>query len=73
MAREIVEVPLAGKITRVECKVGDSISEGDVICYIESMKMENCILAPVTGKVTEIKVTGGQVVDTGDVIAVIEY
>ena len=73
MAREIVEVPLAGKITTVKCNVGDSIGEGDVVCYIESMKMENCILAPVTGKVTEVKVTGGQVVDTGDVIAVIEY
>jgi biotin carboxyl carrier protein len=72
LAKEIMEVPIAGKITRVECKVGETVSEGDVVCYIESMKMENSILAPITGKVTEIRVTSGQAVDTGDVIAVIE-
>lgn len=73
MAKEIVEVPITGKIISVECKVGDVIKEGDTICYIESMKMENPILAPVSGKITEIKVTVGQVVSNGNVIAVIEY
>jgi biotin carboxyl carrier protein len=73
LAREIVEVPLSGKITTVECKVGSNVAEGDVICYIESMKMENAIMAPVAGKITEIKVSPQQVVDTGELIAVIEY
>lgn len=73
MAREIVEVPISGKITTIECKVGSAVAEGDVICYIESMKMENAIMAPVAGKITEIKVSPQQVVDTGDLIAVIEY
>ena len=73
MAQEIVEVPITGKITSVEVKVGDVVQEGDVICYIESMKMENPILAPVAGKITEIKVAAGQVVETGNLIAIIEY
>ncbi len=73
MAREIVEVPITGKIVRIEAKVGDAVKEGDVICFIESMKMENPILAPVAGKITEIKVSVGQVVRTGDFIASIEY
>ena len=73
MAQEIVEVPITGKITSVEVKVGDEVKEGDVICLIESMKMENPILAPVAGKITEVKVSAGQTVETGNVIAIIEY
>ena len=73
MAKEIVEVPISGKITTVEVRVGDQVKEGDTICYIESMKMENAIMAPVSGMITEVKVSPSQVVDTGDLIAVIEY
>lgn len=73
MAKEIVEVPISGKITTVEVTVGKDVKEGDTICYIESMKMENAIMAPVSGKITEIKVAPSQVVDTGDLIAIIEY
>ena len=73
MPQEIVEVPITGKLTSVEVKVGDAVQEGDVICYIESMKMENPILAPLAGKITEIQVSAGQVVETGKVIAIIEY
>ncbi len=73
MAQEIVEVPITGKITSVEVKVGDACQENDVICIIESMKMENPILAPVAGKIIEIQVSAGQMVETGNVIAIIEY
>ncbi len=73
MAQEIVEVPITGKLTSVEVEVGDEVQEGDVICYIESMKMENPILAPVAGKITEIKVSAGEVVETGNLVAIIEY
>lgn len=73
MAQEIVEVPITGKVTSIEVKVGDVVQEGDVICFIESMKMENPILAPVAGTITEIKVTAGQVVETGNLIATLEY
>ncbi len=73
MAREIVEAPITGKIISVEARAGGKVSEGDTLCLLESMKMENPILAPVTGTVVEIKVTDGQVVKSGDVIAIIEY
>jgi len=73
LAQEIVEVPITGKITSVEVKVGDAVQEGDVICIIESMKMENPILAPVAGTITEMKVSAGQAVESGNVIAIIEY
>ena len=73
MAQEIIEAPITGKITTVEVKVGDTLQEGDVLCFIDSMKMENPILAPVGGKITELKVSADQVIDTGSLIAIIEY
>ncbi len=73
MAREVIEVPISGRITTVEVKTGDKVKADDVICYLESMKMENAIMTPVSGTVAEIRVSPNQVVDTGDVLAVIEY
>jgi len=73
LSQERVEVPITGKIVSVDVKVGDAVAEGDVICYIESMKMENPILAPVAGVIKGIDVSVGQVVETGSLIAVIEY
>ena len=73
MAQEIIEVPITGKIISVEVKAGDVIEEGNTVCFIESMKMENPILAPVTGTVTEVRVSVGEVVETGNVLAIIEY
>lgn len=73
MARETVEVPMAGKIISVEVKVGDTVKEDDVLCILESMKMENPIVAPVSGTVVEVGVTSGTMVEAGKPIAVIEY
>ncbi|MFC1913115.1 DUF2118 domain-containing protein [Chloroflexota bacterium] len=74
MAQEIIEVPLTGKITGVEVKVGDKVKEGDVICFIESMKMENPIIVPVKdGTIVQLDVAVEQVVKPGEIIAIIEY
>lgn len=73
MSQEIVEVPIAGKIISVEVKPGDKVNEGDTICMLESMKMENPILSPVNGTITEVGVAAEQVVQPGETIAIIEY
>ncbi len=73
MAQERVEFPITGTVISVNVKVGDEVKEGDVLCLLESMKMENPILAPVNGKVTEINLSSGQVVQAGELVAVIEY
>ena len=73
MAKETVEVPITGKIISVDVKVGQAVKEGDLICTLESMKMENPILAAVSGTVVEVAVKADQVVKSGEKIAVIEY
>jgi len=73
MAQEIVEAPITGTIISIEVKVGDSVKEGDVLLYIESMKMENPIMSPVDGKVSEIKIAPKQVAESGKPLIVIEY
>ena len=73
MAQEIVEVPITGKIVSVNVKPGDKVKEGDTLCLLESMKMENPILAPVDGTIIQIGITVDQVVKPGETIAIIEY
>jgi len=73
VARETVEVPITGKILSVNVKVNDQVKEGDTLCLLESMKMENPILAPVDGTITQVEVTAEQVVKPGNIIAIIEY
>jgi len=71
--QEVIEAPIPGKILSVEVTVGNSVNEGDTVCVIEAMKMENPILAPVKGSITQVGVSPNQVVKTGQLIAVIEY
>jgi len=73
LAQETVEVPITGRIIGVNVKQGDAVKEGDILCLLESMKMENPILAPVDGTITQLEVTVEQVVKPGEIIAVIEY
>lgn len=73
MAQEIVEVPITGKIISVNVKPGDQVQEGDVICILESMKMENPILAPIDGTINQVGVNADQVVKPGETIAIIDY
>ena len=67
-----IEAHITGNIWKIEVAVGDSISEGDTVVILESMKMEIPVLAEVAGTITEMKVAEGEVVRDGDPIAVIE-
>ncbi len=63
-----VSAPMPGRIVSVKVNVGDSVSEGDVLCILEAMKMENEIMAPSAGKVVAVNVSGGDNVNTGDTL-----
>ena len=66
-----VASPFPGTIVRIDVKVGDEVSEGDVICVVEAMKMENDITAPVDGRVVAINVNQGQSVASEQTLVVI--
>jgi acetyl-CoA/propionyl-CoA carboxylase biotin carboxyl carrier protein len=69
---ESLPSPLQGTVLKVAVEQGAEVSEGDLICVIEAMKMENEITAHRSGKVIALNVTEGAAVGSGDVIAVIE-
>jgi acetyl-CoA/propionyl-CoA carboxylase biotin carboxyl carrier protein len=67
-----VTVPMQGTIVKVLVSVGDTVEEGQTVCVLEAMKMENNIAADKPGTVTEVKVEAGQSVGSGDVVVTIE-
>ena len=69
---EALPSPLQGTILKVAVAEGAEVSEGDLICVIEAMKMENEITAHRSGKVTSLNVAEGAAIGSGDVIATIE-
>jgi len=69
----VVEFPIPGKVVRVNVKEGDEVKEGDVLCILESMKMENPILAPVGGTITKFEASAGSTVNADALVAIIEY
>ena len=69
---ESLPSPLQGTVLKVAVEQGAEVSEGDLICVIEAMKMENEIAAHRSGKVTTLNVTEGAAVSSGDTLAVIE-
>ncbi|WP_135613116.1 sodium-extruding oxaloacetate decarboxylase subunit alpha [Methanococcoides sp. AM1] len=62
---------MQGMILSINVNVGDTVEEGDKICVIEAMKMENAIHAPASGVVKEIFVSEGDPVGTGEVLMAI--
>ena len=64
--------PLQGSVFKVEVTEGAEVSEGDLICVIEAMKMENEITAHRSGKVTSLPVSVGDAVAPGDTLVTIE-
>jgi glutaconyl-CoA/methylmalonyl-CoA decarboxylase subunit gamma len=66
-----VTSPLPGSVVKVAVSVGQDVKRGDVLLTLESMKMENSILAEQDGKVTAVLVSAGQSVMQDDVLVVL--
>jgi len=64
--------PLQGSVFKVLVEEGATVEEGDLVCVIEAMKMENEIAAHRSGKVTSLAISVGDAVNSGDVLAKIE-
>ena len=70
-AGEAVTAPMPGTILKVNVQNGQAVKEGDLLCVLEAMKMENEIMAPKSGTVAQVVTSKGASVSTGDVLVVI--
>ena len=64
-----IEAGAAGKVFKLEKKVGDSVKKGDAILVLEIMKMETPVVAPEDGTVASIDVAVGGAVEAGALLA----
>ena len=66
-----VKSPLPGSVIKVLVSVGQAVKKGDTLLTLESMKMENPVLAEQDGTVKQIAVTPGQNVMQDDLLIVL--
>ncbi|MFD3190578.1 acetyl-CoA carboxylase biotin carboxylase subunit [Sedimentitalea sp. HM32M-2] len=60
--------PMPGLITKVNVAVGDEVQEGQALCAVEAMKMENILRAEKKGTVSKINANPGDSLAVDDVI-----
>ncbi len=58
-----VTAPLNGKVVKINVKANDTVSSGDTLLVIESMKMENRIISPKDAAIAEVLVQNGDLVE----------
>ncbi|MFN0025956.1 MAG: biotin/lipoyl-binding carrier protein [Acidimicrobiales bacterium] len=66
-----VKAEIAANVWQVVVEVGATVSDGDELIILESMKMEIPVVAPCDGTVTELRVKPEDQVQEGDVLVVI--
>ncbi|ARV81076.1 acetyl/propionyl/methylcrotonyl-CoA carboxylase subunit alpha [Mycobacterium intracellulare] len=64
--------PMPGNVIRLGAAIGDTVTAGQPLIWLEAMKMEHTITAPVDGVLAELDVKTGQQVEVGAVLARVE-
>lgn len=64
--------PMPGKITKLLKKVGEPVSEGDVLVVMEAMKMEYSLKAGVSGVLSKVNCSVGDQVTLGKILCSID-
>ena len=67
-----VEAGAAGKVFKLDTKVGDAVKKGDTVVTIEAMKMEIPVVAPQDGTVASIDVAVGDACEAGTLLATLK-
>jgi propionyl-CoA carboxylase alpha chain len=69
VARGSLVAPMPGAVIRLGANLGDVVTAGQPLVWLEAMKMEHTITAPVDGVLIELDVSVGQHVEVGAVLA----
>jgi propionyl-CoA carboxylase alpha chain len=64
--------PMPGSVIRLGADLGDTVTAGQPLVWLEAMKMEHTITAPVDGVLIQLDVNVGQQVEVGAVLARVE-
>jgi biotin carboxyl carrier protein len=67
-----VAAEMVASVASLSVEPGASVSAGDMLVLLESMKMEIPVLAEHAGVVREFRVAPGDVVQEGDVLVVLD-
>lgn len=60
--------PMPGLVVKLDVEVGDEVQEGQALCTIEAMKMENILRAEKKGVVSKVNAGAGDSLAVDDVI-----
>jgi len=63
---------IPGKVVSIAVQEGDSVKQGDIICTLESMKMQVSVKSHKNGSIKSIKIKVGGTVAKNDIVAEIE-
>jgi acetyl-CoA/propionyl-CoA carboxylase biotin carboxyl carrier protein len=69
---DVLPAPLQGNMWKVLVKQGDTVTEGQLLCIIEAMKMENEITAHKAGTIVDLPIAEGEPIQAGAPIATIK-
>ena len=71
-AQKSLRSQIPGKVVSIEVKVGDKVKKGDVVCVLESMKMQVSVKSHKDGEIKILKTKEGNSVNKNDILAEIE-
>lgn len=63
-----VRAEMVASVMSIEVVIGSTVTSGETLVILESMKMEIPVLAEVGGQVLDIAVSPGDVVNEGDLL-----
>ena len=67
-----IRAEMVASVLQIDVLPGASVTAGQTLLLLESMKMEIPVLAEDAGRVTEIRVSVGDVVQEGDLLVVLD-
>ena len=67
----VVRAPMACRVARLHCMVGDRIRAGDPVVQLEAMKLSSLLLATRDGTIQSIEVQEGDALGEGQLVVVV--
>ncbi|MBN8988342.1 MAG: acetyl-CoA carboxylase biotin carboxyl carrier protein subunit [Rhizobiales bacterium] len=72
MARNEIRAEITGTVMSVLVKLGDVVTEGEELAFIEAMKMEIPVTAPLSGTIIEIRIAENEAISENDLSFIID-